>query len=109
MDNNFFYYLCVPADVDGNKAALTSEAVPLKNCQCNGNDYNGMPDIEFSLQLGEYETDYSYQMKPNEFEMLPKVDESIRNTMCNLGLWNLENKNKVSSSVNRDSNEFAVG
>lgn len=65
----------------------------MKNCQCNGNDYYGMPNIQFELQLGQYETQYAYQLMPYEFEMIPKVDENIRSTMCYLGLWNLQDKN----------------
>ena len=64
--------------------------MPLKNCQCNGDLYYGMPNIEYSLQLGEYETTYAYMMGPENFEMLPRVDVNIRGTMCNLGLWNLQ-------------------
>ena len=45
MQENFFQYLCVSPNEDSNNATLTSIAVPLKNCQCNGNNYYGMPEI----------------------------------------------------------------
>ena len=110
MEDNFFKYLCNAPDELSNNATLTSIAVPLKNCQCNGNNYYGMPNIEFSLKLGMYDTSYAYTMQPSEFEMLPKVDSSIRGTMCNLGLWNLqESKIDDPEEGDVDSNEFAIG
>ena len=42
--------------------------------------------------------------------MLPKVDSSIRGTMCNLGLWNLQESNLENSlEANGDTNGFAIG
>ena len=42
--------------------------------------------------------------------MLPKVDSSIRGTMCNLGLWNLQESNlENAQAVDGDTNEFAIG
>ena len=110
MKENFFVDLCVSPNEDNNKISETSLAVPLPNCQCNGNNYYGMPTIEFSLQLGQYETSYAYSMDQSEFEMLPKVDSSIRGTMCNLGLWNLQESNlENAQAVDGDTNEFAIG
>ena len=108
MEENFFSYLCVQPGDDDNNISQTSNAVPLKNCQCNGNNYYGMPNIEFSLQLGQYDTQYSYMLEPYQFEMLPKVDQNIRSTMCNLGLWNLQETESKHFIQDRDENEFAV-
>ena len=42
--------------------------------------------------------------------MLPRVDSSIRGTMCNLGLWNLQESNlEDAQAVDGDTNEFAIG
>ena len=48
-------------------------------------------------------------MMPSEFEMIPKVDSSIRGTMCNLGIWNLQESSIDSEGKDIDSNEFAIG
>ena len=32
-----------------------------------------------------------YSFEPATFELFPKVNKLLRNTYCNLGLWNLEN------------------
>ena len=51
MNTNFFNYICIPVGVGDNKAKDTSFAVPLKNCQCDGNEFYGMPEIDFSLNV----------------------------------------------------------
>ena len=89
MDTNFFDWLCIDVGVDDNDADKTSTAIPLKNCQCDGLNYYGMPNIDYSLMVDQYETDYSYTMAPIQFEMAPKIDTSLRVSKCALGLWNL--------------------
>ena len=74
LDKNFFSYLCVSPGTEYNKRSSTSVAVPLKNCQCDGFNYEGMPAIDFLLGVDQYETKYSYRMNPIDFEMIPKVD-----------------------------------
>ena len=74
MDSNFFKYICVDPGTEYNLKDSTSVAVPLKNCQCDGYDYYGMPAIDFLLSVDQYETKYSYRMNPIDFEMIPKVD-----------------------------------
>ena len=63
MNDNFFQYLCEdPSEVDG--IALSSQAIPLKTCQCEGLNFYGMPDIEFLLSLDHYSTNYAYVLTP---------------------------------------------
>ena len=64
MNTNFFQYLCDDPDVGDNKRDLTSEAIPLKNCQCEGLNFFGMPDIEFLLSVDQYNTNYVYKLSP---------------------------------------------
>lgn len=64
-------------------------AVPLINCECLGNQYYGMPDIDFILSVDQYKTGYSYNMEPSEYEMSPKISDGLRGETCNLGLWNV--------------------
>ena len=45
MDENLFGYLCTDPGTGENKKSLTSYAVPLKQCQCEGYNFYGMPDI----------------------------------------------------------------
>ena len=63
--------------------------MPLKNCQCEGFDFYGMPNIDFSLSVDQYKTGYAYKLTPGEYEMVPKVDANLRAAKCDLGLWNL--------------------
>ena len=51
MDENFFSELCIDPSDEGNALADTSEVVPLLNCQCDGYNFYGMPDIEFGLTV----------------------------------------------------------
>ena len=60
MDENFFDYLCTNPGSKDNYKSLTSYAVPLKQCQCEGYNFYGMPDIEFSLSVDQYKTTYAY-------------------------------------------------
>lgn len=56
MDDNFFQYLCkeelFSVDFDDKVVGEnTSLAAPMKQCQCEGMDYYGMPSIGFGLQI----------------------------------------------------------
>ena len=32
------------------------------NCECDGQNFYGMPEVSFALTVDQYETDYSYTM-----------------------------------------------
>ncbi len=49
-----------------------------------------MPTIDFLLTVDTYETKFAYSLSPEEFEMLPKINTNLRESKCNLGLWNLD-------------------
>ena len=56
MNDNFFDYLCQGLEkvVDINNKNVTikdlsSYAAPMQSCQCSGEDYFGLPSIEFGL------------------------------------------------------------
>ena len=51
-----------------------------------------MPEIDFSLNVDQYETKFSYSLKANEYELAPKVDAELHTAKCALGLWNLQDK-----------------
>ena len=56
MQENFFQYLCNElGDNDEyfnvTVSNYTSFAAPLQNCQCDGKEYYGMPDVEFGVQI----------------------------------------------------------
>lgn len=76
------------------------------NCQCEGFNFFGMPDIDFSLSVDQYTTNYAYTMGPAEFEMVPKVDTNLRASKCDLGLFNLD---AITTDEGEDTNEFAIG
>lgn len=68
-DTNFIKWLCTEPD-----RLEVGVAVPLYSCQCTGNNYHGMPDIDFVLNVDMYETGYSYGMNPAQYEMSPTVN-----------------------------------
>ena len=41
--------------------------------------------------------------------MLPRINDELRTTTCDLGLFNLDAKSSGDESSNTDSNEFAIG
>ena len=95
MQENFFQYLCNELGDNDEYfnvtiANYTSHAAPLQNCQCDGKDYFGMPDVEFGIQIDQYETKYVYLMPPSAYMTLPKVDPNLRVAKCSLGFWNLQ-------------------
>eukprot|EP00354_Favella_ehrenbergii_P004465 CAMPEP_0170451608 /NCGR_PEP_ID=MMETSP0123-20130129/789_1 /TAXON_ID=182087 /ORGANISM="Favella ehrenbergii, Strain Fehren 1" /LENGTH=129 /DNA_ID=CAMNT_0010713349 /DNA_START=549 /DNA_END=938 /DNA_ORIENTATION=- len=54
MDENFFRYLCYDNKMQGDFKLIgnyTSFAAPMKSCQCDGENFYGMPSIEFGLQI----------------------------------------------------------
>ena len=61
----------------------------MRGCQCDSDNFFGMPSIEFGLKIDNYETNYAYVLKPKQFMTLPKVNPYLHNQMCALGLWNL--------------------
>ena len=89
METNFFRYICKGDDSYQVEANRTSIVAPLKSCQCNGLNFYGMPTVEFSLTVDQYETTYAYKMNPEEYEMLPRVNSETHEARCSLGLWNL--------------------
>ena len=105
MNENFFDYICGGPLATGS-TPLSAQAVPLKYCQCEGLDFYGMPEIEFMLSVDQYSTDYTYLLKPVEFEMVPKIDTDLRTAKCDLGLFNLD---ALFDDENVDTNEFAIG
>ena len=116
MNKSFFSYLCLKDlssavnenyDLQGN---FTSFVAPMKNCQCSGLNYFGMPEIGFGLQVDQYTTKYSYLLQPHMYMTMPKVDPSLRVPKCALGLWNLKNHQDVDlSTIGSDIDQFAVG
>ena len=102
MNGNFFDYICIPVGEADNYESNTSLAVPLKNCQCDGNQFFGMPDIDFSLNVDQYQTKFYYDLEPNEYEMTPKIDKELRTAKCALGLWNLVDRDGESSDEVKD-------
>ena len=57
-----------------------------------------MPEIDFALNVDQYETKFSYSLQPTEYEMAPKVDLELRTAKCALGLWNLVDKNSAETN-----------
>ncbi len=66
-----------------------------------------MPDIDFSLTVDTYKTKFAYSLAPWDFEMLPKINDELRSSKCNLGIWNLDQFRDEGSKG--DVNQFAVG
>ena len=114
MDENFFQYLCPVTQFykhfnsDGN---FTSLAAPMKSCECNGLNYYGMPAIGFGLKVAQYETNLAYRMEPKMFMCLPRIDPTLKTSMCALGLWNLQNLYDYDQhdQIGEDIKAFAVG
>lgn len=91
MKSNFFDWVCAPSDPVGNPANSTSIVTPLMTCQCNGNNYQGMPELQMILSSASKDRLSGprdmYAMQPYNYEMFPKVQQSTKVTMCDLGLW----------------------
>ena len=86
---------------------LSSYAAPMQSCQCSGENYFGLPNIEFGLLIDQYETHYAYKMSPLRYMTLPKVDPYLRVSKCQLGLWNLQQV--IPSQDEEEFKQFAVG
>ena len=66
-----------------------------------------MPNIDFSLTVDTYKTKFAYSLAPTDFEMLPKINNELRSSKCNLGIWNLDEYRH--EGTRGDVNQFAVG
>ena len=45
----------------------------MEACDCEGSNFYGMPEIEFSLVADGYDTNRFYEMKPESYELFPKT------------------------------------
>ena len=59
LEDSFFQQLC-PFDVESFRDEDTDEIVHSFDCTCEGNDYGGMPNIDFLLYIDEYSTGSAY-------------------------------------------------
>ena len=70
-----------------------------------------MPSISFQLSIDQYDTKYSYNIEPADFEMYPKVNSQTRVEACALGLWNKDAvlNYETTDVVDSEANAFAIG
>ena len=75
--------------------SLSQSYLALDECQCKGQDFEGMPSLSLSVSSpdddSEDEDTVYYQFMPNQFELFPKVNKLLRTTYCQLALWNVDN------------------
>ena len=58
------------------------------------------------MKVDQYETKYKYRLSASDYELMPKIDSTLRDSKCSLGLWNLEDAIGEQSAR---TNEFALG
>jgi len=87
LDDSFFHQLC-PFNVTSFGQTSQDSIIDSYKCACEGNNYYGMPDIDFALYIDEYRTGAAYSLQPADFEMYPKVSTESE-SYCQLGLWSL--------------------
>lgn len=108
MNDNFFTYLCSPEMISTElKPLLTFE-----QCQCQGQLYFGMPSLQMFLDMNGKSTDWIYDIQASSFELFPKIDDTYRETYCNLGLWSInfmDNYGAESEAEEELENSFAMG
>lgn len=100
MNMTFYEQLCskeFSQNEDVTDDYLIASKVAGISCQCQGNNYYGMPSIQFGFSLNGTrvtvpgEDDYAFfNLEAGEFELFPKVSQSLRNIYCNLGFWNIQ-------------------
>ena len=86
LDNYFIDQICLDA---AHEVRTGDYIFSLHQCKCNGNDYYGMPDLEFALSTNGYDTSRYYDMTASSYELYPKINWKTKQQYCNLGLWNL--------------------
>ena len=64
---------CVPAGAAHNPVSSTSFVTPMQKCQCDGDNYFGMPEIDFLLAYNGYPVNYAYELHPEFYELFPSV------------------------------------
>ena len=68
-----------------------------------------MPSIAIPDESEVDDIDY-YTFEASQFELFPKVNKLLRTTICNLGLWNLENQYPdVDQATNDNNQQWALG
>ena len=95
LEKNFFKWICNTSSETGADALLdpTQTYLDLKECECKGHDYSGMPTLDLLVNRTQASRDqddnFYYSFPPSQFELFPKVNPVLRTTFCDLGIWNL--------------------
>ena len=58
------------------------------------------------MKVDQYETKYKYRLSASDYELMPKIDPTSRDSKCSLALWNLED---AIGEQSEKTNEFALG
>jgi len=85
MNKTFFDNLCSAPGV----AEREINYLPLPECQCDGKNFFGMPSITFEVKNPVDPKFNNYNLNADDILLFPKVDINLRQTYCNVGLWNL--------------------
>lgn len=49
-----------------------------------------MPDLQMLLKVNGYTTPNNYVLPASEYELFPKINQQLRVSRCDLGLWSIE-------------------
>ena len=72
MERVFFEELCPDLFSHDDQDNL----LKLRECECDGTAFRGMPDVDFALEVDEYDTRKYYVLEPTDYEMFPKISVS---------------------------------
>ena len=89
MQTDFFTPLCERANTTYNPASQSQLTVPLQSCQCASANTYGMPELEMTLKVDGYTTPNNYVLPASEYELFPKINQQLRVSRCDLGLWSI--------------------
>lgn len=85
-----------------------AQFIPVQECGCSGENYFGIPSMQFKTHFNDEETGFMYNMLADDLMLYPTVSPTLRITVCALAVNSLAEYNKAQRGWSQ-SESFGFG